>query len=368
MIETRIERLLLQLIAPVVAIGFAALLAAAILHFTGADAGMVLGEVVAFGTTPASLVAVVNKATTFYLAGIAGAIGFRMLLFNIGIDGQYRLAVFFAAVAGASVSLPPVLHVTFIILIAMAVGAGWAAIAGYLKVTRGVSEVISTIMLNAVATGIIAYLLAPGRLAEQAEGSNNIRTTPIPSSGWFPGIDVQGREVFGFTFVAMLMGIAFWILLNRTRFGFELRASGLSLRAAAVSGVNSKRMIFVTMVMSGAMAGLVGIPQLLGSSHQYGLDFPAGFGFTGLAIAILGRNHPLGVAFGALLWAWLERSAQILDLLGVSREIVTIMQATIVLSVVVAYEVVRRVNVRRQQKLVGRTAPDHGETEGGMPA
>ena len=365
MIETRIERLLLQLIAPVLAIAFAALLAATILRFTGADAGMVLGEVVAFGTTPASLVAVVNKATTFYLAGIAGAIGFRMLLFNIGIDGQYRLAVFFAAVAGAAVSLPPVLHVTFIIVIAMVVGAGWAAIAGYLKVVRGVSEVISTIMLNAVATGIIAYLLAPGRLAEQAAGSNNIRTTPIPPSGWFPGIEVQGREVFGFTLVALAMGIAFWVLLNRTRFGFELRASGLSLRAAAVSGVNSKRMIFVTMVMSGAMAGLVGIPQLLGSSHQYGLDFPAGFGFTGLAIAILGRNHPLGVALGALLWAWLERSAQILDLLGVSREIVTIMQATIVLSVVVAYEVVRRVNVRRQQKLVGRAAPDRGETEGG---
>ena len=366
MIETRIERVLLQLIAPVVAIAFAALLAAAILHFTGADAGSVLGEVVAFGTTPASLVAVVNKSTTFYLAGIAGAIGFRMLLFNIGIDGQYRLAVFFAAVVGAAVSLPPVLHVTLIILVAMAVGAGWAALAGYIKVTRGVSEVISTIMLNAVATGIIAYLLAPGRLAEQVAGSNNIRTTPIPPSGWFPGFDVGGKEVFGFTLVAVALGIAFWILLNRTRFGFELRASGLSLRAAAVSGVNSKRMIFVTMVMSGAMAGLVGIPQLLGSSHQYGLDFPAGFGFTGLAIAILGRNHPLGVAFGALLWAWLERSSQILDLLGVSREIVTIMQATIVLSVVVAYEVVRRVNVRRQQKLVGRS--EHGGIENGATA
>ncbi len=365
MIETRIERILLQLIAPVIAILFAALLAAAILHFTGADAGAVLGEVVTFGSTPASLVAVINKATTFYLAGIAGAIGFRMLLFNIGIDGQYRLAVFLAAVTGAAISLPPVIHVTVIILVAMGVGALWAAIAGYIKVKRGVSEVISTIMLNAVATGIIAYLLAPGRLAERAEGSNNIRTAPIPESGWIPGFEIQGREVFGFTFVAIAMGVAFWIVLNRTRFGFELRASGLSLRAAAVSGVDSKRMIFITMVMSGAMAGLVGIPQLLGSSHQYGLDFPAGFGFTGLAIAILGRNHPLGVALGALLWAWLERSAQILDLLGVSREIVTIMQATIVLSVVVAYEVVRRVNARRQQRLVGRTEQPTTTPEGG---
>lgn len=358
----RWERVALQLAAPALALVFAAALAAVILRLTGADAGMVMPEVLAFGSTPASLVAVVNKATTYYLAGIAGAIGFRMLLFNIGIDGQYRLAVFTAAVVGAAVTLPAILHVALIMVVAMVVGALWAGIAGYLKVARGVSEVISTIMLNSIATGIIAYLLAPGRLAERQAGSNNIRTPEIPASGWIPGIEVEGGTVFGFVLGAALLGTGFWILLNKTRFGFELRASGLSLRAAAVSGVNSRRMIFITMLMSGATAGLVGIPQLLGASHQYGLDFPAGFGFTGLAIAILGRNHPFGVALGALLWAWLERSAQVLDLMGVSREIVTIMQATIVLSVVVAYEAVRRVNLRRQQRLVGRASVDTAKT------
>jgi general nucleoside transport system permease protein len=112
-------------------------------------------------------------------------------------------------------------------------------------------------------------------------------------------------------------------------------------------------MILVTMVLSGAVAGLIGLPQLLGESYRYGLDFPAGIGLTGLVIALLGRNHPLGIAIGALLWAAMERSGQILDLVGVSQEIVTIMQAVIVLAIVVAYELVRRFAVRQQRAYVG---------------
>ncbi len=354
MIGQRAERFVLTLAAPLLAVGFAALLVWVILIMAGARPGEVLPPVLEFSTTSNSMVLVTNKAATYYLAGLAAAVGFKMLLFNIGIDGQYRLAVFTAAVVGAHVSLPKVLHILLIIIVAMAVGASWAGIAGYLKVKRGVSEVISTIMLNAIATGIIAYLLTPGRLASREVGSNNVRTAVIPESGWIPPIMLGDLELFGFVPIAIALGILYAFLLNRTRFGFELRASGLSLRAAAVSGVDSRRMIVITMFMSGALAGLVGIPQLLGSSYQYGLDFPTGFGFTGLSIALLGRNHPVGVAFGAMLWAWLERSAQMLDLLGVSREVVTIMQAVIVLSVVVAWELVRRYSVRRQQRFVGR--------------
>jgi ABC-type uncharacterized transport system permease subunit len=356
----RIERFLLVLVAPVIAILFAGVLVTVILSLSGASPAAVIPEVLAFGTTPQSLVNVANKATTYYMAGLAAAVGFRMLLFNIGIDGQYRLGVFVAAVVGASVTLPKVLHIGLIVLVAMTVGALWAGIAGYLKVRRGVSEVISTIMLNAIATGLIAYMLNPNRLAERVQGSNNIRTPLIPESGWLPSFNVAGQEMFGFVPIAILLGIGYSVLLNRTRFGFELRASGMSQRAALVSGVDSRRMILVTMLMSGAIAGLAGVPQLLGSSYRFGLDFPAGYGFTGLAIALLGRNHPVGVAFGSLLWAWLERSAQMFDLLGVSREIITIMQATIVLTVVVAYEFTRRINVRRQQRLVGRLEQEAG--------
>lgn len=350
----RLERVLLVLAAPALALVFSAAVATAVLLVAGFSPGDVIPPVVAFGSSASSAAAVVDKAATYYLAGLSAAIGFRMLLFNIGIDGQYRLGVFAAAVVGAAVTLPPVLHIALIVIVAMMTGALWAAIAGYLKVRRGVSEVISTIMLNVIATGLIAYLLTPGRLAERAEGSNNISTPMLPESAWLPDIPLGDQSVFGFVPFAVLMGVAYWWLLGRTRFGFDLRASGLSLRAAAVSGVDSRRMVLITIMMSGAVAGVAGLPQLLGSSHRYGLDFPPGYGFTGLAIALLGRNSPVGVAFGALLWAWLERSAQMFDLLGVSKEIVTILQAVIVLSVVVAYEFVRRASIARQQRQVRR--------------
>jgi simple sugar transport system permease protein len=349
----RLARAGLLLAAPALALVLASLVGIVVLLASGADPAAVLRETGAYLARPSSVVAILNRATTYYLAGIAAAIGFRMLLFNIGIDGQYRLAVFAAAVVGGAIALPPPLHVGLQVVVAMAVGASWAAIAGLLKARRGVSEVISTIMLNGVATGLIAWLLAPDRLGVLAEGSNNVTTPPIPPSGQVPGLATGAGELYGFLAVAVLVGIGYWVLLNRTVFGFELRASGMSPRAAAIGGVDRRRMIVVTMLLSGAVAGLVGLPQLLGESHHYGLDFPAGYGITGLAIALLGRNHPVGVALGAIVWAAMERSGQMLDLLGVSSEIVVIMQAVIVLAIVVAYELVRRAALRRQAQWVG---------------
>jgi simple sugar transport system permease protein len=113
-------------------------------------------------------------------------------------------------------------------------------------------------------------------------------------------------------------------------------------------------MILLTMLISGAVAGLVGMPGLLGSSYAYSLDFPAGLGFTGIAIALLGRNNPIGIAFGAILWGFLDSSATRLDFVGIPNEIVLIMQGVLVLSVVVAYELVRRYRVRSVAADVGR--------------
>ena len=214
-------------------------------------------------------------------------------------------------------------------------------------------------MLNVVATGLIAYLLSPERLAQQAAGSNNVTTATIPGSGWIPSVPVPGIDgatgaINGFIVVAALVGVAYWLVLNRTTVGFEVRAMGLSERAATVAGIRASRLAILTMAASGAIAGLVGLPQLLGASHRFGLDFPAGLGFTGLSVAILGRNHPVGIAIGALVWAFLERSAQVLDLAGISKEVVTILQAVIVLSIVVAYEFVRRVRARQERRYVAR--------------
>ena len=349
--------------APVLALAFAVVVTSIILVASGHPPLQVYKDMWSYGTQPDSLVLTFNLSTTYYIAAVAVAIGFKMNLFNIGVDGQYRLAALFGAWVGGSINLPAPLHVLVILVVAMLVGGLWAGVAAVLKNRRGVSEVISTIMLNYIATGIIAYLLTEGRMGVLAEGSNNIGTPPIPASGQVPGFDVANlpgplngatSTIYGMVLVAAAVGVGYWWVLNRTRFGFDLRASGLSPTAATASGVNSKRMVLYVMLLSGAVAGLIGLPQLLGESHTYNLDFPAGLGFTGIAIALLGRNSPVGIVFGALLWAFLDVSRQILDLEGVSKEIVTIMQGIAVLSVVIAYEVVRRYGIRAQQREVGR--------------
>jgi simple sugar transport system permease protein len=351
------RRIALSIAAPALAIAFSLLVTSVVLVAAGNNPIEAFSTMVSQLAKPRIQVNILNSATTYYLSAIAVAIGFRMNLFNIGVDGQYRLAAMLAAAVGGAVALPPVLHVGLILAVAMLVGAFWAGIAGLLKVTRGVSEVISTIMLNFIATGIVAYLLAPGRLAESTEGSNNISTTPIPPSGQFPGLDIiPGTDnlVFGMIIVAILVGIGYWFLLGRTRFGFDLRATGSSETAAVASGVNVKRMVVYSMLLSGAVAGLVGMPQLLGSSYSYGLDFPTGLGFTGIAIALLGRNSPIGIAFGALLWSFLDNTSNSLEFQGVPKQTVLIMQGVIVLSVVIAYELVRRYRIRLVAKDVGR--------------
>jgi simple sugar transport system permease protein len=357
------RRALVGLAAPVLAIVIALLVSSVVLAAAGDPVWGTYSLLLDYGQQPRSLSLVLNSATIYYLSGLAVAIGFRMNLFNIGVDGQYRLAAMTAAWVGGTLTLPPGLHQLVIVLVAVLVGAAWAGIAGLLRATRGVSEVISTIMLNAIATGVVAFFLR--KVAVPVAGSNNIGTEPIAGSGRIGGLPlVPGSplEVFGFLPVAVLAGVGYWLLLERTRFGFDLRATGRSESAAVASGVDVRKMVVATMLLSGGVAGLVGMPQLLGASYSYSLDFPAGLGFTGIAIALLGRNSPLGIAFGALLWAYLDVSSVILDISGVSRELVTIMQGTIVLSVVIAYELVRRYRLRDEQRRVGRQlAESRGE-------
>ncbi|MEU1876904.1 ABC transporter permease [Streptosporangium sp. NPDC020072] len=348
---------LLSLAAPVLAIVFAGLVTSAILLVTGAPPIETMGTMVDYGLQPRSLTLALNLASGYYLSALAVAIGFRMNLFNIGVDGQYRLAALIAAAVGGAITLPAPLHVAAILLVAVLVGAGWASIAAVLKVRRGVSEVISTIMLNAIATALGSWLLNKDRLAVEVAGSNNIGTQPLGPSAQVPGIPLipgSPLKVDGLIILAAVMGLLYYVVLNRTRFGFDLRATGRSEPAAVASGVNVKRMIFTTMIISGAVAGLAGMPNLLGESYSYSLNFPPGLGFTGIAIALLGRNNPVGIAFGAALWAFLDTSSNILQIHDISPEIVEIMKGTIVLSVIVAYELVHRYRISAGQRRVSK--------------
>jgi general nucleoside transport system permease protein len=353
----RANRLLLNIVAALLAALFAGAVTSLILWLRGDSPSFVISQMWHYGTQPSSEVTILNSATVYYLSALAVAIGFRMNLFNIGVDGQYRLAAMLAGAFGGTVALPTGLRQIATIVVAMLVGASWAGIVAVLKVTRGVSEVISSIMLNFIATGLIAYMMRPTILGHRS-GANDITTQPIPKSGQVPGVNLissAGTKVYGLIFLAIGMGVLFHIVVNHTRFGFDLRATGRSSSAAQTSGVSVKKMIVVTLLLSGAMAGLVGMPALLGDSYSYSsITFQTGLGFTGIAIALLGRNSPIGIAFAAVLWAFLDQSAQILDINNIPKEIVQITQGVVVLSVVIAYELVRRAALARQQRRVGR--------------
>src|SRR5882757_2126189 len=222
------DRLILGIAAPVLAVLGALIVTALVLLATGKEPFDAFRIMVDYGSKSDSQVYILNKATTYYLAGLAVAVGFRMNLFNIGVDGQYRLAAFFAAAVGGAMSVPGVIQIPVIILTAMAVGAVWAAIAGVLKVTRGVSEVISTIMLNSIAGIVIGYFLQDGRLGVLDKDANMVSTKPLPSSSHLFNFNTATGPVFGFIVFAVLAGVLYWFGLARTRFGFDLRAVGRS--------------------------------------------------------------------------------------------------------------------------------------------
>jgi general nucleoside transport system permease protein len=359
-----VQRLLIGAAAPLLALAFALVISGAVLRLTGNNPFSAFSSMYHYGTRRDSVIFALNTAGPYYISGLAVAVGFKMNLFNIGVEGQYRLAVLLAAAAGAAVVLPAPLHVAFILLVAMAVGSAWAAIAGVLKATRGVSEVISTIMLNIIAFGLTAFLLTRYLKAKSVKGNLAVTTTLIPKSGWLPSLDPllrgigikppQGYSLSGFLVICVVAGLAYYLLIWRTRFGFDLRTTGWNIRAAASSGVRPASMVVRAMLISGALAGVVGLGPLLSNYHQYTDNIPGGIGFTGIAIALLGRNNPVGVAVGAFLWAIMERSGEILAFNNVPKEIVTILEGVLVLSVVVAYEVVRRARQVQEERAVAR--------------
>jgi simple sugar transport system permease protein len=208
-------------------------------------------------------------------------------------------------------------------------------------------------MLNYVATGIIAYLLINYFWNRDPSGRDLVpKTDLLDRSAWIPdlnaiadklGLDVAPTvRIHGFLVVAIITGVAFYVVVWRTRFGYDLRMSGLNPLAASSSGVNARAMIVRTMFISGALGGVLAMGPLLSDTHVYGDQYPTQLGFTGIAVALLGRNHPAGIAFAAIVWAGLERASQALSAEGIPTEISRILQGTLLLSAVITYEIVNR--------------------------
>ena len=348
----RVARLALAFGAPALAIVAAFLITSLVLVLAGDSVSGVWGQILSLPSSR-GLVNIINSASVYYLSAVAVAIGFRMNLFNIGVDGQYRIASFAAAVLAGEAWPPGIPQHVFAVFAAMLVGAAWAGIAGLLRVTRGVSEVISTIMLNAIATALVGLLVAQGRRRQRGQQHHRDQGDPGEQlDSRFQARD-SPNEVYGFVLLAILVGIIYGFVINRTRFGFDLRATGKSESAAVASGINVKRMASSPCCCPARLPAWWGCRILLGDAHSYGSTFQSGLGFAGIAIALLGRNHPVGIGLGALLFAFLDEQSNPLQiLLDMSPDIVKITQGVIVLTVVIAYEVVRRYAASREQQQV----------------
>jgi general nucleoside transport system permease protein len=248
--------------------------------------------------------------TSLILTGLAVAFAFRCGLFNIGGNGQYILGAVTAVwIGGAFVHMDPVLHVLLTIALAAGAGAIWAAVAGFLKATRGVHEVISTIMLNWIAVSIAEWAFSQAGPLQNSQEITNPVSGDIAQGAHlyvFWGSPVLSGLDIGF-FIALVMPVVYWAFLNRTTVGYEVRAVGFNPEAARYGGISIKRSYMTAMAFSGALAGLAAAIDILGYLFRLGqLDIRGiNAGFIGIAVALLGRNSAVGIPFAALLFAGL---------------------------------------------------------------
>lgn len=298
--------------------------------------------------------------TLFYMTpliftGLAVAVAFRCGLLNIGAEGQLYVAAFATAWVGIKfggtvvnvfgkqedwswMSLPAFLLIPLCMLTAIAVGGFWGAIPGFLKAKFGSHEVINTIMLNFIAIALVSYFT---QYYYKIPGDPLLQTAPIGEAAHIPRISqfIPGMPDFVPLSVAFLLAILMcvlvYIFLWKTKWGYELRAVGQNPSAAEYGGISPQKQIIIAMTISGGLAGMVAIGEVLGSRYLYYHDFSGDVGFWGIAVALLGRNHPLGVFFAALFFAVLQRGGIFVDIETkyVSKDLVEVLQAIVILFV-----------------------------------
>jgi len=281
----------------------------------------------AFWPITESLVA----STPYILAGLAVALGFRCGLFNIGAEGQFFIGALCSAWVGYTFTgLPWFIHLPLALLAGALGGAFWAAIPGYLKATTGAHEVVNTIMMNWISFRLSDWLLT-GPM--KAPGYRPV-TPQIEATAALPRLFPAPLRVHAGFFLALAVAALVYWLLFKTTIGFEIRAVGANPDAARYAGINITLNFILAMVFSGALAGLAGASQVLGTDHWVGQGFSAGYGFDAIALALLGKSHPLGVVLAALLFGTLRSGAtRMQSLAGIPIDIISIIQGLVIIFV-----------------------------------
>jgi simple sugar transport system permease protein len=295
---------------------------------------------------------VLYKATTLTFTGLAVAVGLRAGLFNIGAESQIAAGGFVAALIGLILpaGTPALLALPLYVAVAAAGGAIVGGVPGVLKAKFGAHEVITTIMLNFVVLALLNYFVAVHLKVEGTLHTQPIRAGILPRlSNYVSGFHGSAANVV--IFVALLVVAATWWFLFRTKRGFELRAVGLQPEAAEYGGVNVGAVWWQAMALSGAIAGIGGLNFVLGYKYYYEDSFASGAGFLGIAVAIVGRNNPIGVVLAALVFATLSQGGLAVNAV-VPKQIVDVLQAVVIIAVAASVPEVRRVlraSVRRTE-------------------
>lgn len=277
-------------------------------------------------------------ATPYIFAGLAVALAFKGGLFNIGAEGQLALGATTAALIGYALpgwlgfDLPAIIHLPLVIIVGALAGAFWGGIVGYLKAYTGGHEVINTIMMNYIALNSISFLLN-GPMKDPSPTNVIARTPLIADSARIAPIFEGLRVHWGFVFALVVAYLVWWIL-TKTTLGFEIRTVGANPDAAKYAGINVKRILIVTMALSGMLAGLAGTIEVTGLNYRHELGFSIGYGFDAIAIALLGKSHPLGVVLASILFAAMRNGATRMQFLTqMPVDLISMLQALILLFV-----------------------------------
>jgi simple sugar transport system permease protein len=287
-----------------------------------------------------------NIATPLIFAGLAVAFGFRAGLFNIGANGQFLMGAFFAVVVGAAPIAEGPLHLLLAIFAGFVGGMLWGFIPGVLKAWRGAHEVVTTIMLNYVAYLLLQQLAS--RMFRDPTATFP-KTRDIAPDAALP-ILVEGTRMHAGIIFAVIAAVVVWFVLFKTTLGFEIRTVGINAYAARYAGMKASFIAVLTLSVSGGLAGLGGAAQNLGVTKSYPAEYLINYGFDGIAVALLGRSHPIGVVGAALLFGALRAGAGTMQReTGIPTDIITIVQAFIILFVA-AEPILRRVTTWRRSR------------------